>query len=112
MNNILSVILLTPQGNADGGGGIFSTLIMFGLIIAVFYFMILRPQQKKQKEKVKMLESLNKGDKVITIGGVHGTIVGVEDRTILVQVADNVKIKFEKTAIASIGGKEIQQSAN
>lgn len=84
------------------GSGMFSTLIMFGLIIAIFYFMILRPQQKRQKERQSLLESVKKGDKVVTIGGMHGTVIGLEDKTLLVQVADNVKLKFEKSAIASI----------
>ena len=80
----------------------FSTLIMFSLIILIFYFMILRPQQKRQKDRQKLLESIQKGDKVITVGGVHGTVVGLEDKTVLVQVADNVKLKYEKTAITTI----------
>jgi preprotein translocase subunit YajC len=79
---------------------------MFSLIIAIFYFMILRPQQKKQKDRQKMFDAIQKGDKVTTIGGMHGTVVGVEEKTVLVQIAENVKVKFEKSAIASIGGQE------
>jgi len=78
-----------------------STVIMFALIIAIFYFMILRPQQKRQKERQSMMDGIAKGDKVTTIGGLHGTVVGIEDTTVLVQIADNVKVKFDKTAIAS-----------
>ena len=91
---------MTPQGGS--GGGMFSTVIMFGLIILIFYFMILRPQQKKQKERQHLLESIQKGDKVVTIGGLHGTVVGLEEKTVLVQVADTLKLKFEKSAISSI----------
>lgn len=93
---------MQPAQGGSGGGGMFSTLIMFGLIIAIFYFMILRPQQKRQKERASLLESVKKGDKVITIGGMHGTVIGLEDKSLLVQVAENVKLKFEKSAIASI----------
>ncbi|MBM4165661.1 MAG: preprotein translocase subunit YajC [Ignavibacteria bacterium] len=93
------IIAMAPQG--DGGGSMFSTIIMFLLIIAVFYFMIIRPQQKKQKERQKMFDAISKGDKVTTIGGMHGTVVGVEETTVLVQIADNVKVKFDKSAIAS-----------
>jgi preprotein translocase subunit YajC len=64
-----------------------STVIMFGLIIVIFYFMILRPQQKKAKERTKLLESLQKGDKVITVGGVHGTVVHLDEKTVLVEIA-------------------------
>jgi len=63
--------------------------------------MILRPQQKRQKERQSMMDGIGKGDKVTTIGGMHGTVVGIEDTTVLVQIADNVKVKFDKSAIAS-----------
>jgi preprotein translocase subunit YajC len=89
-----------PGGGAEGS--MMSTLIMFGLIIAIFYFMILRPQQKRQKERQKMLEAVKKGDRVVTAGGLHGTVAGLDEKTILVQVADNVKLKFDRTAITSI----------
>lgn len=92
---------MAPQGGS-GGGSMISTLVMFSLIILIFYFMILRPQQKRQKDRQKLLESLQKGDKVITIGGAHGTVVGLEEKTVLVQIADNVKVKYERTAISSI----------
>ena len=90
-----------PGGN---GGGMFGTILMFGLIIVIFYFMILRPQQKKQKERQKLLDAVKKGDKVVTIGGIHGTVIGMEEKTVLVQISDNVKVKFEKTAVSTIVG--------
>jgi len=99
--NIESLIAMTPQGQG-GGGSMLSTVIMFGLIILIFYFMILRPQQKKQKERSKLLESLQKGDKIITVGGMHGTIVGLEEKTVVVQISDDVKVKFERSAISTI----------
>lgn len=86
----------------QGGGGMLGTLVMFGLIIFIFYFMIIRPQSKRQKERQQMLNSIKKGDKIVTVGGVHGTVVGVDEKTLLVQVADNVKLKFERTAVSSI----------
>jgi preprotein translocase subunit YajC len=79
-----------------------STLLMFALIIGIFYFMILRPQQRRQKEREKMLNAVKKGDKIISSGGIHGTVIGVEEKTVLVQVADNVKLKIDRTAVASI----------
>jgi len=100
--NVADLIAMAPQGGNGGGGGMFSTVIMFGLIILIFYFMILRPQQKKQKERQSLLESIQKGDKIVTVGGLHGTVIGLEDKTVLVQVADNVKLKFEKSAIGNI----------
>jgi preprotein translocase subunit YajC len=64
--------------------------------------MILRPQQKRQKERAKLLEALKKGDKVVTAGGMYGTIAGIDEKTVLVQVADNVKMKFERSSITSV----------
>ena len=101
MNTQYLIAMAPPQGG-EAGGGIMSTLIMFGLIIGIFYFLILRPQQKRQKERQKMLDAVKKGDKIVTSGGLHGTVVGTDDKTLLVQVADNVKMKFERSAIASI----------
>jgi preprotein translocase subunit YajC len=91
---------MAPQGGE--GGGMMSTLIMFGLIIMIFYFMILRPQQKRQKERQKLLEAVKKGDRIVTIGGMHATVSGVEEKALLVQIADNVKVKIDRTAVASV----------
>lgn len=102
MTFLMILLMAPPPGNGGGGSGILSTLIMFGSIIAIFYFMILRPQQKKQKEHQQMIESLKKGDKVILSGGLHGTVAGLDERTILVQVADNVKMKFERGSVATV----------
>jgi len=95
------LLFMAPSGG-DAGQGLFSTLLMFALIIGIFYFMILRPQQKRQKERQKLLEALKKGDKVITAGGMYGTIAGIDEKTVLVQVADNVKMKFERSSITSV----------
>ena len=92
---------MAPQGG-DGGGSMISTLLMFGLIIVIFYFMIIRPQSKRQKERQKMLGAMKKGDKVVTSGGVHGKIVAMEEKTVLVEIADNVKVKVEKSAVSAI----------
>ncbi|OGU54630.1 MAG: preprotein translocase subunit YajC [Ignavibacteria bacterium RBG_13_36_8] len=90
---------MAPQ---NGGGGMMSTLIMFAAIFAIFYFMIIRPQQKRAKERAKLLSQLQKGDKIVTSGGLHGTIVGIEEKTCLIDIGNNVKIKFERSAIASV----------
>jgi preprotein translocase subunit YajC len=92
---------MAPQGG-DGGGSLVSTLIMFGAIFLIFYFMIIRPQQKKAKERNKLLSNLEKGDKIITSGGVHGIIAGLDEKTVLVQVSDNLKMKVERSAITTV----------
>lgn len=94
------LIAMAPQGG--GSANLISTLIMFGAIFLIFYFMIIRPQQKRAKEREKMLSALQKGDKVVTSGGMHGTIAGLDEKTVLLQVSDNVKIKFERSAIATV----------
>ncbi|MBK7107288.1 MAG: preprotein translocase subunit YajC [Ignavibacteriae bacterium] len=95
------LLAMAPQG-ADGGGSMISTLIMFGAIFAIFYFMIIRPQQKKAKERDALLNSLKKGDKIITGSGIHGTVAGLEDTTVLVDVGNNIKIKMERSAIGQV----------
>ena len=95
------LLAMAPQGG-QGGGSMISTLIMFGAIFAIFYFMIIRPQQKRAKEREKLLENIQKGDKVVTNGGLHGVIAGIDEKTVLLQVGDNVKLKFERSAITSV----------
>ena len=94
--------LLAFQAAADPGTGIMNTIIMFGLMFLILYFMIIRPQQKRQKEHQKLLENLKKGDKVIISGGVHGVISGLEDKTLLVEIADKVKIKVERGSVSGV----------
>jgi len=101
LNTLFLIAAAQPQGGSPEGG-LFSTLIMFALIIGVFYFLILRPQQKRQKERQKMLDAVKKGDKVVTAGGLHGTVAGIDEKTLLIQVADNVKMKFDRSAVTSI----------
>ncbi len=99
----LSMIFLMGQpAGQDGGPGLMANLILFGSIIAIFYFMIIRPQQKRQKERQKMMDGMKKGDRVVTAGGVHGTIAGMDEKTVLVQIADNVKVKVDKGSVTVV----------
>lgn len=93
------VLAMAPSG---GDGSMVSTLIMFGAIFAIFYFMIIRPQQKKAKERTALLESVKKGDKIITASGIHGSVAGLDDTTVLVDVGNNNKIKMERSAIGQV----------
>jgi preprotein translocase subunit YajC len=89
--------------SSDGGSGsLVSTVIMFGAIFVIFYFMIIRPQQKRAKQRDKLLSNLEKGDKVVTSGGMHGIIAGIEDKTVLLAISDNVKVKVERSAITAV----------
>jgi preprotein translocase subunit YajC len=97
--NPFVILMAPPQGGDAGGGSMVSTLIFFALIFVIFYFMILRPQQKRAKERQKMLDALKKGDKVVTSGGLHGKIVNVDEKTVLLDVGDNIKLKVDRSAI-------------
>ena len=77
-----------------------ANLIPLLFIFAIFYFLIIRPQQKKQKEHVKMIGSLKKNDEVVTSGGIHGTIVNVKEKTFVVRIDENTKIELDKMSIA------------
>ena len=93
------------QSGAEGSGGPMQTIMQFlpfAAIILIFWLLIIRPQSKKQKETQKMLSALKKGDRVVTIGGVHGTIQTVRESTVILKVDDGVKIEFSRNAISTI----------
>jgi preprotein translocase subunit YajC len=91
-------------GAGQGGGqqSPMSFIIFMALLFAVFYFILIRPQQKRQKDHRQLLEHLKKGDKVITTGGIQGTIVSLSDTVVTVEIADKVKVKVGRSYIASI----------
>jgi preprotein translocase subunit YajC len=101
---VLSLLMASPQAadGAQGGASGFMTFLPFVAIIAIFYFLIIRPQNKKQKETQKMLAALKKGDKIVTIGGIHGTIQTVREQSVVVKVDENTRIEFNRSAISSI----------
>lgn len=76
------------------------------LIFVIFYFLLIRPQQKRQKEHQKMLSAITKGDRVVTSGGMYGVVVGLDDQKVVLKIAENVKVEFAKSAIAHIVSKE------
>jgi len=85
----------------------FAPLIFIGVI---FYFLLIRPQQKQRKEQQKLIESIKTGDKVVTNSGIHGMISNVKDRTVLLKVADNVKIEIDKAAVASVLDRSAEET--
>ncbi|MBU0633484.1 MAG: preprotein translocase subunit YajC [Candidatus Omnitrophica bacterium] len=90
----------TP-GAAPAGGANFLVLFpMYLLIFLVFYFFLIRPQQKREQEKQSMISQLKKNDEVITSGGIHGTVVNVKEKTLVLRVDDNVKMEVEQSAVA------------
>ena len=97
-------------GSVSTSGSMIGTLLPFLLIIVIFYFFLIRPQNKKQKETQKMLDALKKGDKVITIGGIHGTVSSVKEKTVIVKVDDDCKLEFNRTAISSVELTEAEKA--
>ena len=77
-------------------------IIPYILIFLIFYFLIIKPQRTKQKEQKQTIDNLKKNDQVVTTSGIHGTVVLVKDKTVVVRVDDNVKIEFDKEAITSV----------
>ncbi|MFP4561927.1 MAG: preprotein translocase subunit YajC [Spirochaetia bacterium] len=101
----LPLLMGAPAGgaNAQGGSGqLVTTFVTFGLVILIFYFLIIRPQNKKKKETQSMLSSLQPKDKVATIGGIRGVVQSVKENTVVLKVDEGTKIEFSKNAIANV----------
>jgi preprotein translocase subunit YajC len=71
-------------------------------IFVIFYFLLIRPQQKKAKEHAKLIEAIKTGDEVVTNAGIHGVIANVKDKTFIIKIADNVKVEFDRAAVAAV----------
>lgn len=100
--NLLNIMLMSsPAGNGAGSG--LTSLLPLLIIIVIFYFFFIRPQMKKTKEERKFRENLKKGDKVVTIGGIHGKVLEVADTTVIIEVEGQNRLKIEKNAVA-MGG--------
>lgn len=92
MNTLSSILLQSQQSGL-------SSMLMIVAMIAIFYFVMIRPQSKKQKELKRQREAMQKGDRVVTAGGIHGRIREIKDTTIIVEVAPNVDLKLDKTSV-------------
>ena len=98
--NTLTILTQTAAGAGEAPQGMnFSFIIMIVAMIAVFYFFMIRPQQKRQKELQQFRDELKKGDRIVTIGGIHGVVKSINESTIIISIAENVDVSFEKSAI-------------
>lgn len=86
----------------SSGQSLMVSMIPFVFVIAIFYVLLIRPQQKRQRQHQDMLSQLKKGDKVITTSGIIGTVIGVKEKVVVLRIADNVKVEFLRTAISSV----------
>ncbi|MCD8177835.1 MAG: preprotein translocase subunit YajC [Tannerellaceae bacterium] len=99
--NLLDIVLLQAAAPAGGGFGM-ETILMMAVIIGIFYFFMIRPQQKKQKAIQKAREAMQPGDRIVTAGGIYGKIREIGDVYMLIEVADGVKIRVDKSQIYQV----------
>ena len=98
--NLLSILLDAPAAAPGGGAGGMTGILMMVLIFAIFYFFMIRPQSKRQKEIKKQRDAMKAGDKVITSGGIYGKIRDIkDDNSVIIEIADNVRIKVDKGSV-------------
>lgn len=90
-----------PPGGG-GTGAILTQVMFFAAIFAIFYFLLIRPQQKQRRERDDMLRAVKRGDRVVTSSGLHGTVTGLTEHTVILRVADQVKLEFDRVAIGRI----------
>jgi preprotein translocase subunit YajC len=106
MHAMISTIFFLAQQTASPGAtpqpDILQTLLPFLFMGVIFYFLLIRPQQKRQKQHQQLMSNLKTGDRVVTSSGIHGLIANVKDTTFLLKVADNVKIEIDKSAVAGV----------
>jgi preprotein translocase subunit YajC len=90
------------QPPGGGAGSVVTQLVFFAAIFAIFYFLLIRPQQKQKREREDMLRSVKRGDRVVTSGGLHGTVASLDDTTVTVRVTEQVRLVFDRSAIGRI----------
>jgi preprotein translocase subunit YajC len=97
-------------GGGTGGGSDISFIIMMAVVFGIFYVLMIRPQQQKQKEVKKMRENLNHGDMVVTVGGIHGKVTGLTETLVTLEIAEKVRIKISREYIGTITQKAEKES--
>jgi len=108
MTNLLSILLMAPQTTGGSSQSSWLSFLPLILIVVVFYLFFIRPQMKRSKDQKKFRESLEKGQKVITIGGIHGRIVEIQDTTVTIEVEGQVRLRIEKSAVALDSNQTIE----
>ena len=109
---MFDIAYASTTGTTGAGTGMGSTIMMIVLMIAIFYFLMIRPENKRKKQAEEMRNSLKKGDWLTTIGGVYGRVVGITDRTVVIETSeDRVRVEFLKSAIGQVGTLDEQTAA-
>jgi preprotein translocase subunit YajC len=99
---LVDIAYALTGGGAEGGAGGFTGFIPLILMFVIFYFLLIRPQQKRSKEHRQMVSNLKKGDRIVTSGGIHGRITGMDDTTLTVEIADKVRVKVARGNVSSM----------
>ncbi len=102
MNITDFLILAQAAAPAQGQPNLLVSMMPLVFIFVIFYFLLIRPQQKKQKEHEKLIQSVKTGDQVVTNAGIHGTVSNVKEKTLIIKIADNVKVEFDRAAVATV----------
>jgi len=97
--NLLSILLQAPAATGGSGASGYTGILMMVLIFVVFYFFMIRPQSKRQKEIKKQREAMQPGDRVVTSGGIYGKVKEIKDTTVIIEIAENVRIKVDKNSV-------------
>ena len=109
---MFDIAYASTSGTTGAGTGMGSTIMMIVLMIAIFYFLMIRPENKRKKQAEEMRSSLKKGDWLTTIGGVYGRVVSITDRTVVIETSeDRVRVEFLKSAIGQVGTLDEQAAA-
>ena len=109
---MFDIAYASTTGTTGAGTGMGSTIMMIVLMIAIFYFLMIRPENKRKKHAEEMRNSLKKGDWLTTIGGVYGRVVSITDRTVVIETSeDRVRVEFLKSAIGQVGTLDEQAAA-
>jgi len=113
MDLAYAVDLAHASSHSVGGGvaSIAPQLLFFVAIFAIFYFLLIRPQQKQRRDRERMLTVLKKGDRVVTTGGLHGTIVGINEHSVMLKVADQVRVEVDRAAVSRVVISESDKDA-
>ncbi len=103
-------VAMAPSGQ-DGGGGLVSMLVLMGILVAIWYFLIIGPERKRRKQMQETINQLKSGDKIVTVGGIHGTVSGLTEKTVVVRVAEQVKIEISRQAVGTVIRPESEETA-
>ena len=107
MMTLVPLALVVPLAQAAPAGGLFGNpLLLIALMFGIMYFFMIRPQSKREKARKAMIDAVVKGDRIVTAGGIHGTVTKVDETSVLVSVDGDTKLRFEKNAIASVASKD------